>query len=84
MQGISFSCCFDSYTDMCKIVDFFNQHHELFYPYSIIYSQIGKYNTTYYEYCDKAHEQGIIVEESDTLAKSIDILQKGVYRRYNR
>ena len=76
VKGISFSCCFDTYTDMCKIVEFFNQNDKIFYPYSIIYNQIGKYNTTYYDYCDRAHEQGIITEEPDTFEKTVNILQK--------
>lgn len=76
VQAISFSCCFDTYTDMCKVVDFFDQHHQLFYPYNIIYNEIGKYNTTYYESCDIAYKEGKIKESPETLENTINILQK--------
>lgn len=75
-QAISFSCCFDSYSDMCAIVDFFNVNHDLFYPYNIIFNEISKYNTTYYEYCSKAHKEGVIKEDVHTFDKTVKVLQE--------
>lgn len=76
VQAISFSCCFDSYTDMRKVVDFFDQNHAVFYPYNIIYSEIEKYNTIYYDSCDIAYKEGRIKESPKTLESSIKYLEK--------
>lgn len=76
VQAISFSCCFDSYTDMCAVVEFFDKNHELFSPYNIIYNQIGQYNTTYYDYCDQMHKKGVIKESPDTFQNTVTQLQE--------
>lgn len=74
-QALTFSCCFDSYTDMCDTVSFFEANHDMFYPYNVIYNQISKYNTTYYEYCDNAYDNGLIKEDKNTLNNSVQILK---------
>ena len=51
-QALLFLCCYDTYTDMEDVVNFFDKNHDLFEPYSIMYNKIHKYKTSYYNYCD--------------------------------
>jgi len=73
---ISFSCCYDSHTDMCEVVKFFDDNHDLFYPYTILFSQISKYDTDYYTYCEKAYEAGMLKDNNETFSKTVNILQQ--------
>lgn len=74
--AITFSCCFDEYTDLCEIVKFFDENHDLFYPYNILYNQISKYNTTYYDDCDKEYQKDQRAQEKHNLENSIQILKQ--------
>lgn len=76
VQALSFSCCYDSYSDMCSIVKFFDDNHDLFYPYNVLYNQVSPYDTLYYDYCDKAYEEGTIEGDKNNLENSIKILKK--------
>ncbi|MBQ3422040.1 MAG: hypothetical protein IJH34_10305, partial [Romboutsia sp.] len=52
---ISFNCCFDLYTDLEKVVYFFEENYHEFAPFFITYAPIKKVDTTYYEWCDKRY-----------------------------
>ncbi|MCK5130429.1 MAG: radical SAM protein, partial [Clostridiales bacterium] len=47
-----FNCCYDNYTDMFKVYDFFVENYELFNPYLIMFSRILPSSNTYYDWCD--------------------------------
>jgi uncharacterized protein len=59
---ISFNCCYDSYTDLTKVIEFFESNSSLFEPYYLIFGQINPYDTYYYEYCDEMYKNGILSE----------------------
>ncbi|GAA6410290.1 hypothetical protein K040078D81_44070 [Blautia hominis] len=75
-EAISFSCCYDNYTDMVEVIKFFEENHDLFYPYTVFYSQISKLDTNYYDYCKSAHEAGVIETDEYTFGKSVNVLLK--------
>ena len=70
-QYISFVCCFDSYTDMEKILEFFEDNKDLFDLHNVIFNEIYKYGTEYYNFCEKNHNEGTLLEDKDTFSKSV-------------
>ncbi len=49
---IIFNVTFDLNTDMEKVIQFFNENHDLLSPYSVMYNKVGNYGTNYYDGCD--------------------------------
>ncbi|BBE31797.1 hypothetical protein OSSY52_19380 [Tepiditoga spiralis] len=68
-QPISFNCCYDNYTDMVKVVDFFS--HARLGGAATFYAQISPYDTSYYDHCDDLNKKGFIKENIDTKNQSI-------------
>jgi Arylsulfatase regulator (Fe-S oxidoreductase) len=71
---ILFSCCYDMYSDLNEIINFFKNNSDLFEPYSIIYNQINKYDTLYYDYCEELHSKGLISTSKYSLTESLKII----------
>jgi uncharacterized protein len=57
-QLISFNCCYDSLTDIYKVVDFFAEHRELFQPFYLMINEVGKFDTTYYNHLKEMQTDG--------------------------
>lgn len=73
-QSISISCTNDMYSDYKKIVKFFVDNHDVFYPFYIIFNKVSHIDTNYYSFCDKLHEEGIIKENKGISKTSHDLL----------
>lgn len=66
-QPISFNCCYDDYSNMIDIIDFFNKNEKELNCSSVMFSEISPYDTYYSEYCQSMHEKGYLSNSSDTL-----------------
>lgn len=77
--AISFNCCFDSYTDLDKVVSFFEDHYYDFNPFFITFAQIKPYDTTYYQWCDEQYNSGKLKLEKDRLKTSKEIVEKKLF-----
>lgn len=78
-RAISFNCCFDSYTDLDKVVSFFEEHYYDFNPFFITFAQIKPYDTTYYQWCDEQYNAGNLKLEKDRLKISREIVEKKLF-----
>ena len=45
---IAFNCCYDNHTDLAKALEFYNKNEELFSPCNIVFNEVYKYDTEYY------------------------------------
>lgn len=72
---ITFNCCYDNYSSMIDIVSFFSDN-KIFEPCSIFFSPVSKYNTEYYNFCDKLKDEGKITNTKDTCMNSIIQIQE--------
>lgn len=54
-QIINITCCFDDYTDMEKLVLFFEEIRNEIQNLNVIYNKVYDVDTEYYEYCDKLY-----------------------------
>ncbi len=75
-QLIAFNCCYDSFTDICRVVDFFTEHKELFDPFYLMFGEINKYDTTYYDYLNEVYANGDGEIQSEKLISSFSKLAK--------
>jgi len=72
---ITFNCCLDSYTDLDKVVSFFETYYYDFYPFFTTFSQIKPFNTTYYEWCDEQYNNGTLSLVKDAFQDSRKIVK---------
>lgn len=68
-------CCFDSHTDMGDVTQFFKELEQLVGSFGIMYNEIYKYDTEYYNYSKERYRKGEIDNDDTTLKKSIEILR---------
>lgn len=73
IQPIMFNCCYDNYTDLCDVFNFFEQNNNLFEPYYLMFSQIFKYNTSYYE--SESVKEEYEQKDKNALSKSLKIIK---------
>lgn len=73
-QTLNFVCCFDNYTDMEAIIDFFESSKEFLGNFQVMFNEIYKYDTTYYNYCDSRYENSDLEINNKALATSIKSL----------
>jgi uncharacterized protein len=69
-QLITFNCTYDYYSDLSKIIDFFENNYDEFDPFNVMFGPVNKLDTTYYDYCKEMHDKGIIKESSSTAGES--------------
>lgn len=75
-QLLSFNCCYDSLTDICKVVDFFAGHRELFKPFYLMINEIGKIDTTYYDHLNEMQASGRWGSQGETFVSSFSKLME--------
>lgn len=76
---ISFNCCFDLYTDLEKVVEFFEKNYYEFNPFFITYAPIKKQDTTYYQWCDDKFKNSNIFSKNNLYNSKKNIEQKLLY-----
>lgn len=61
-KNITFICCYDTYTDINKCIEFFEDNFEKFKPFSVLFNAINSCDTTYFKKLDEEmkNKQGII------------------------
>lgn len=74
IQGLNFNCCFDSYTDMCRVAEFFQENEELFSPFSVLWNKIASFGTTYYDHLEDMRKAGLLEGNKDNLFRSLSKL----------
>ncbi|MEG0691158.1 MAG: radical SAM protein [Clostridium sp.] len=53
---MSFACCFDKYTDMQNVINYFDSLKEKFGDFQLIINEVDKYDTSYYK--DLKNDEG--------------------------
>lgn len=76
MKPFNFVCCYDSHTDMVEVVAYFEELQKRIGDFGIMYNEIYKYDTEYYNYCIKRHERGDFDYDEMTFKHSIECLRK--------
>lgn len=74
-QLINFNCCYDSFTDMCRVVDFFEKKKDLFSPYYVMFGEINRFDTNYYDYLNKLHARGLLEGHNRKLSETFTKLR---------
>lgn len=86
---ISFNCCYDLYTDLEKVIGFFEQHYNEFDPFFITYAPIKQYDTTYYKWCDERYknneiyEKGIVFKSRDNIENKL-LYEENISNEYQK
>lgn len=73
-QLITFNCTYDYYSDLNKIITFFEENYDKFDPFNVMFGPVNKLDTTYYDYCKESFNKGIIKEDINTAGKSYNEL----------
>ena len=60
---INIICCFDNYTNMEKVVSFFEELKNKVKNLNFIYNKIYDVDTTYYNYCEEKYANSSNVNE---------------------
>jgi len=74
-QPLSFVCCYDSYSDMNAILSFFRESRKYLGEFQLIFNEVYKYDTTYYDYCNKRYEDGDLTVDNKTFSRSVNKLR---------
>ena len=69
-------CCYDDYSDLIKITDFFNDLKTKTVQLNIMYNGINRYDTTYYDYCKKRYLAGEINTDETCLKTTLKKLRE--------
>ncbi|ADQ39787.1 Radical SAM domain protein [Caldicellulosiruptor acetigenus I77R1B] len=50
-QPLTFICCYDDFTDMKNVIEFFETLRKSIGDFNIVFNEVYRYDTTYYDYC---------------------------------
>lgn len=70
------NCCYDSLTDICKVVDFFKEQRELLEPFYLMFNEVSKFDTTYYDHLNEVHANGCQEAQGDNFVSSFKKLME--------
>ena len=70
------NCCYDTITDMCRVVDFFKEQRKLFEPFYLMFSEIRKFNSTYYDDLNEVHASGSREVQSKDVSSFKKLLER--------
>lgn len=69
-------CCYDDYSDLINITDFFNGLKTKTVQLNIMYNGINRYDTTYYDYCKERYLSGEISNDETRLKTTFKTLRE--------
>ena len=78
-QLINITCCYDDYSDMRKMSDFFEKLRLTVPILNVLYNKVYDVDTDYYDYCDKIYKDSAM--KNDSYAKSIKSLFEEYYEK---
>jgi len=70
-QIITFNSCYDSFTDICQVVDFFEEKRDMFSPFSVFLGEINPFYTNYYDDLDDLYSRGLLETDRNSLTNSM-------------
>lgn len=75
---INITCCFDDYTDMIRVTDFFEEMSSRVDNLNVIYNKIYEIDTSYYDDCEERYKNNADISKN-TYSESVNHLFQKYY-----